>query len=206
MSGNTQRSDAQPWERLPGESLLWFRRFEQFRLMEPVRKIALVFQQEQRAQDQGEGKEGLERTEAPGKWYTQAKKWRWDERAAAFDLHQAKELEELIAAEKAKVISEGYALMHKRIETLNMLAVRLVAMTGDENHVWLPDVKSVGTGPNATRVDLVQFNAALFHEIREYFADIAEELGDRVKKKEIAFKDLPKVYIDLDPNEDGIDR
>jgi hypothetical protein len=95
--------------------------------------------------------------------------------------------------------------MHKRVEQLNTLVEGLIAMVGDENKVWVPDVKSVGTGPNAERVDLVQFNDALFREIRSHFADIAAELGERVKKSESTVHVLPKTYLDTEENEDGVD-
>ena len=38
--------EAQPWHRQPGEPLRWFRRFEQFRLMIPVRSVNAVFREE----------------------------------------------------------------------------------------------------------------------------------------------------------------
>ncbi len=47
------------------------------------------------------------------------------------------------------------------------------------------------------RVDLVQFNDALVREIRACLADIASEMGERVKKTEATLKDFPKVYINM---------
>ena len=70
--------EQQIWARQAGEPLMWYRRFERYRLMQPVRSIVAVFREEKRAN---------ERDEAPGRWYEEAKKWRWDERVAAWDVY-----------------------------------------------------------------------------------------------------------------------
>ena len=75
--------------------------------------------------------------------------------------------------------------MHRRVEALKNLSLKLEAYLGDEGKVWLPDVKAIGTGPDAERVDLIQFNDALIREYRATFDDLANELGQRVKKQEI---------------------
>jgi hypothetical protein len=194
--------EIQPWDRQPNESLLWYRRFTAYRLMTPVRKIPLVFQQEQQTKEENRGKQ---RTEPPGVWWEVAKKWKWNERVATWDKCQAEELEREIAAEEKKILREEYALRHKRIEELNRIVKKLIGYLEDENNIWLPDVKAIGTGPNARQVDLIRFNDAIFSEIRAHFDDIAKEKGERVKKQELSVKELPKLYIDLAPDEDGID-
>ena len=90
---------------------------------------------------------------------------------------------------------------------LNEQAEKLIAMIDDPSKVWVPDVKAIGSGPLAERVDLVQFNAALFHEIRATFDDIAKELGERVKKAEMKVT-LPKAYLESaeELDDDGVDR
>jgi hypothetical protein len=187
------------WERQEGETLLWYRRFERFRLMEPVRKIALVFQEEQ----QTEENRGKQRNEPPGVWYEIAKQWRWEDRAAAWDAYRDEQIETQIVAERKKVLKSRFALMHKRVELLDRKIQQLVEITDSESGVWLPDVKSVGTGPGAERVDLVQFNSDAFKELREYLDDIAAELGERVKKTDATVNLIPKTYLDLDQDEDG---
>ncbi len=129
----------------------------------------------------------------------------WVERASAYDAHLQKEREDLAAVERARVLTTGFAQQHKRIEALNALAKKLLAQAANDERLWLPDVKSVGTGPNAKRVDLVQFNEGLIREIRGCFDDLAKEMGERVKKQELSVKDLPKIYVNLDSSEDGID-
>ena len=189
------------WTRQPGEPPTWFRRFERFRLMEPTRSLVEVFRQEQGEEENG----GKRRREAPGSWYDMAKLWQWNERVAVWDAVQTAHLEQNIASERSRVLLEGYAAMHRRVARLNALTEQLLGYAADEDKVWLPDVKAVGTGEFAERVDLIQFNAALFHEIRAHLADIAAELGERVKKKEIAITELPANIYGFDPDQDGID-
>lgn len=168
--------ERQIWERLPDEPLLWFQRFERFRLMTPTRSISRVF-----CEERDKKKQEKTRTNAGPEWYRAAEQWRWNERAAAWDAVQTKHLEQTIESEKARVLLEGYALMHRRVARLNAEVEQLLAYAQDEKRVWNPDVKAVGF----ERVDLVQFNDALFREIRAHFDDIAKELGHRVKKQEV---------------------
>lgn len=132
----------------------------------------------------------------------------WQERARKYDAEQAEWLAKqqvaVIAEEREKVIRSGYALMHKRIQELDRLANKLLKYAEDENLVWLPDVKAIGNGPGAERVDLIQFNAALFKEIRGCFTDIAAEMGERVKttKQELTGKDGGPVILCLPDNGD----
>jgi transposase len=84
-------------------------------------------------------------------------------------------------AEINKILTSGYALIHKRVEALDKLATLLQEEVFDESKRWLLDVKAVGF----ERVDLKQFNGDLIKEYRATFADLAAELGQRVKKQEI---------------------
>jgi len=184
-----------PWEKQAGESAVWFQRFDRFRLMKPIRKVSLVFQQEEKARiaktEQNRAKQSKIREKPPGVWYEIAKDWRWEERAAAWDKHIDRQLDQEIAAERKRVLRTELALQHKRIELLNRKALQLAEITDDESGIWIPDVKSVGFGPDAKRVDLVQFNDAAFRELREYLTDIADEMGERVKltKQEVTGRD-----------------
>lgn len=83
------------------------------------------------------------------------------------------------------ILTDGYALMHRRVEALKALSLKLEKYLAEEKKVWLPDVKVIGTGEFVERVDLVTFNDALIREYRATFDDIAKELGQRVKKQEI---------------------
>lgn len=176
----------QPWDRIEGEPDRWYRRFERYRLMEPVRSVAAVFQEEQEKKNPENPRKNPDKD-----WYEARDRWKWDERVSAWDAYLDGELEKTIAAERKKILRTGMALQHKRVELLARKVQQLIDITDAQDGIWLADVKSVGTGPNAERVDLVQFNDAAFKELREYLADIADEMGERVKKKEIAYKELP---------------
>jgi hypothetical protein len=203
-----EQEEQTPWAQLPGETPLWFGRFERYRLMWPhsiIRVYHEEWREERKKARQGEKtgeKEGIDITledelprKAPGKWYEMTDRYRWKERASAWDAYQIAEIEKTLIAEKAKVLATGYAVMHQRVAQLNNQAEKLIAMLDDPSKVWTPDVKAIGSGPSAERVDLVQFNAPLFHEIRATFDDIAKELGQRIKKAEMKVT-LPKAYLE----------
>jgi hypothetical protein len=122
-------------------------------------------------------------------------KYNWQERAREYDAHWIEEQDKVIAQERAVVIRTGFALQHKRILSLDRIVTKLIEMTEDEDKVWLPDVKAIGNGPNAERVDLVNFNAPLFALIDKYKASIAAEMGERVKKTELTGKDGGPIKI-----------
>jgi hypothetical protein len=65
------------------------------------------------------------------------------------------------------------------------------AMTSEEfyHKVWLPDVKQIGGGEHAERVDIVRFNAALIEQYRGTLDDLAKETGGRKQKMEVTGKD-----------------
>ncbi|HEY3991520.1 MAG TPA: hypothetical protein VGM01_01460 [Ktedonobacteraceae bacterium] len=219
-SDNQQESF--PWHQLPDETPLWFGRFERYRLIWPhsiIRVYHEEWREDRKQAQQGETEKGRKRPgiditleqelpkEAPSKWRAMARKYRWEERASAWDAHQIAEIEQKVSAEKTKVLLTGYALMYRRVAQLNEQVEQLIAMTKDSDKVWMPDVKSIGTGPTAERVDLVTFNAQLFHEIRATFDDIAKEVGERVKKQEMKVT-LPKAYLETadELDDDGVDR
>ncbi len=117
--------------------------------------------------------------------------YHWQERVKEYNAKQAEVQETIITDERSKILKARYALAHKRVEQLDKLAQKLIDYTDNEDLVWLPDVKAIGNGPGAERVDLIQFNAPLFKEIRGCFDDIASEMGERVKntKTELTGKD-----------------
>lgn len=182
------------WEQMldKGESDLWFGRFRAYLLMGFRRSVQAVFQQE--LEENG----GNWRDEAHGSWYEYAKKYNWQARAAAYDAHWLEEQDELIKQEREIVLRTGFAVQHRRIQSLDKILNKLLEMTEDEDKVWLPDVKAIGTGEFAERVDLVNFNAPLFTLIDKYKAAIAAEMGERVKKKEITGKDGGAVEFEIE--------
>ncbi len=78
-------------------------------------------------------------------------------------------------------------------------------MIKDPAKIWLPDVKSIGTGPTAERVDLVQFNAPLIRELRACLDDIAAELGDPRDTQRDANKQTEKESSEREKSRGQID-
>lgn len=110
------------WEREDGEPSRWFARFDTYRLLGPGRSIEEAFR---RARET----EGL-RAERPGSiWYEMAKRWRWAERAEAWDAHIRAEL---LAREQER----RFDAREKRLAIIDRmlhLAERVLLNSGLEN-------------------------------------------------------------------------
>ncbi len=118
-------------------------------------------------------------------------KYNWQERASAYDAAW----DERKTEERNRVMGKGLALDYERVKRLMRLADFIEGQLyqqsekGDYHNVWLPDVKQIGSGPEAERVDIERFNAAIISEYRSALDDLAKETGGRIKKQEIAGKD-----------------
>lgn len=190
----------QLWNKQEGEPSIWYRRFERYLLMFPRRSVAAAYHEEHPELETEKKREKESDFKPSGRWYEMAKQWRWEERAEAWDAAQFAEEEKI----KVRVMRSGFALQHNRMLMLQDQLNKLLAMTENEDRIWIPDVKAIGNGPEAERVDLVQFNGELFKEIREFATDIAEEMGERVKRKEVAITSLPPdIYEGIGPDDDG---
>lgn len=180
------------WYQKDGEKTLWHETtkalavFNEYCLLGPSRSLAKL------AKKDGKSTAYVRQLE---RW---SSTFHWQERARAYDEHIRAEEDRILAAEKEKVLRSGFALMHERVEALDKLTRKLISYAHDEKNVWLPDVKSVQVGKfDYERVDIVHFNAPLFTLIDKYFASIAAELGERVKKQEVTGKDGGPLEIDV---------
>ena len=123
--------------------------------------------------------------------YGTLRKWssdyNWAERATEFDAGW----EARKNAERDAVLNYGLAHDYERVRKLYRLAAMLEAqiyergMYGELHNLWVPDVKSIGSGEFAERVDIERFNSALLEQYRKVLEDIAKETGGRVQKQEI---------------------
>jgi hypothetical protein len=107
------------WEPLPGEPARWYGRFERFRLAGPTRSLLATFNAEQSE------RQGTKRRCVPGAWVQAACRWRWRERAAAWDDHDQRQAR---AAHAAKVnemnerhVQAARGLQAKALERLRAL-------------------------------------------------------------------------------------
>lgn len=110
-----------------------------------------------------------------------SRRYDWQERAETYDAR--KEEEKQRRAEE--IMNSGLALVHERVEELKELAELLGKEISEEDKRWVPDVKQIGGGEYAERVDIVRFNAALIGEFRGTLDDLAKETGGRVKKSDV---------------------
>jgi hypothetical protein len=104
------------WDRQPGEPSKWFRRFEKFTKLGPSRIIATIYQAEEKI---------AKGTKPTFHWYKAAEKWKWRERAEAYDAHQAKIDADQEAADRRrdrelrrKIIRAGIAKAAKALASL----------------------------------------------------------------------------------------
>lgn len=114
-------------------------------------------------------------------------RYRWQERAA---LHDAS-LEQAKNARAEEIMHSGLALAFERADKLKYLGEFLEqqmfeqGLGGAYHNIWLPDVKQIGSGEYAERVDIERFNSAIVEQYRGVLDDIAKETGGRVQKQDI---------------------
>ena len=127
-------------------------------------------------------------------------KYKWVARAELYDI----ELEHEKNARHREVMESGLALDHERVVRLKDLAHFLLdeiektntvtiedddgekvkTEDGQRPNVWLADVKQIGSGEHAERVDIVRYNSAIFSDLRGLLDDLAKETGGRVIKQD----------------------
>lgn len=114
-------------------------------------------------------------------------KFDWSDRATEYDA----DYENIKNAERQAVMDYGLALDYDRVNRLKRLADFLEQQIyergedGDYPNVWLPDVKQIGSGEHAERVDIERFNASLISEFRNILDDLAKETGGRKQRTEV---------------------
>jgi len=115
-------------------------------------------------------------------------KFNWVERSGLYDA----DWDRRKTVEREAAFNEGLALDYERIDRLKRLADFLesqlyeVGENGVHHNVWLPDVKQIGGGDDAERVDIERFNSALLSEYRSVLDDLAKETGGRIRKSELS--------------------
>lgn len=145
-----------------------------------------------------------------GKW---SSRYQWQariDRAKEIADDEIAELER--EARKQAILNSGFALQYERLASLQRLADLLEEEIYEEDKRWLPDVKQIGAGDMAERVDIVRFNRALIEQFRQTLDDIAAEMGERVKGLELSGRvgiasitadDLAQARDEVEDWEDG---
>lgn len=116
------------------EPVLWFARFEPFRLQGPGRSLLEAVN---RAREQkGQGRSNY----LPGSWRRACKKWQWRERAQDWDLHVAEEAERewLRFRESWRDKERGLAeALVEKAEQMMRFPVARVSRTGEDGAVTI---------------------------------------------------------------------
>lgn len=112
--------DEQIWQQQPGEPARWYARFELFRLAGPDRSLLGSVHTEEAncSRDKRSAR-------VPGAWDQAARKWRWRERAEAWDASRQelvrKEEEAAFTLRRKVWLSQSQALQSKAAERLLLL-------------------------------------------------------------------------------------
>ena len=120
-----------------------------------------------------------------------SKQYSWVDRAEVYD----KDVERRKTEYANEMMRSGLALDHERVKKLkdlfNLLYGELMEKGegGVLHNLWLPDVKSIGAGQYAERVDIERYNSAIIKDILSVLNDLAAETGGRVKKNEVTGAD-----------------
>lgn len=121
----------------------------------------------------------------------------WQGRATWYDAETERQKTEYAR----HVMTSGLAQAHERVVRLKDMADLLEAeimtrQNGQLVNVWLADVKTVGSGETAERVDLVRFNHQLIEQWRGVLDDLAKEIGHRRIKRDNLNIDFDKLTDD----------
>jgi hypothetical protein len=120
----------------------------------------------------------------------------WQARAAAYDAEIEREKNEALEARRREAMQTGLALDFERVLELKKLAGFLIGQAYEQgtderyHNIWLPDVKQVGSGEDAQRVDIERFNGAMLEQLRGTLDDLAKETGGRKQKTSVETPDL----------------
>jgi hypothetical protein len=124
------------WDRQLGELALWFGRFEAFRLLGTERTIEDTWR--------SKSLEVTKRRKRPGSaWYKAALKWKWIERAEAWDAAEKARIDKEWEARRVALKDADYELGQK----MRALAQRLISMMPnflDSKESFEPDPRNPG--------------------------------------------------------------
>ena len=121
---------AEIWERQVGEPIRWFARFEKYRLLGPTRTPTIVYNGEREA----DGRSIIPWRHAPASWYTNSRKWCWDERAEAWDISLIEENNREWLRRREEWRQQEWDLaeaMHKKV--LDMMVFPVTRVTREQD-------------------------------------------------------------------------
>lgn len=119
--------EKRPWDRLSGEPIRWYSRFDKYRLMGEQRSMVAVYRETSKGRSTKRNGTKSD-SNVPGPWSKAAQEWNWKERAAAWDEaeidRERREREQFIRRERESRIQ-------MIVETRRMLSNELQQMVRD---------------------------------------------------------------------------
>lgn len=97
--------DERPWEQQDDEPVLWFDRFEQYRLLGPTRTVMAVYNDFRAGRGKGRAKT------PPQSWTEATHRWRWKDRARAWDMSLVQRRQEEWEEERSENKRQRLALL-----------------------------------------------------------------------------------------------
>jgi hypothetical protein len=146
--GLSRSSEGTPWERLPGESSLWYARFRKWLAQKSPRSLLASYNEE--VAEKG----GKERAlSIPHSWDVAKEKYHWAERAAAWDTAEQerldRELMEKREQQRARELRAAEKLYDKADDLMSLSHLKEVEKeeteAGEMTVVRLPDHKAFKT-------------------------------------------------------------
>jgi hypothetical protein len=106
-------------------------------------------------------------------------------------------LEKIKSEDDTSALKAGLALRENRVAKLQLLAERLLGDLlgeGEDDRLWLDQVKGIGSQDNYERIEYIEFNKGEVDSLRGLLDDIAAEVGERSKKQGVNLSlDLSKL-------------
>jgi hypothetical protein len=115
--GDAINAEGPPWDRLPNEPLLWYARFERFRLAGTLRSLTGLYNEERATRN----KRPI--NAPPRAWVMAQRRWNWCERAEAWDLAQ-------LEAQRVEWATRREALRVREWEAAQKILDRVDQMLG----------------------------------------------------------------------------
>lgn len=161
-------------ERQPGESRRSLIACNDYLRLGPGRSLALLLEKYL------EGNRNTAATLSKATLLKWSARFGWQTRATLYDAETERQKNEYAR----QIMQSGLALTHERVNRLKAMAELLETEilkrdNGSYPTIWLPDVKQIGAGEFAERVDIVRFNASIFEQWRGMLDDLAKEVGGR---------------------------
>jgi len=107
------------WDRQPGELNLWYARFERYRLAGPNRSLLGTLNDERVRRGKKKGRS------LPQSWATNVKRWRWQDRASAWDEYERRQARvrhaQAIEEANRRHIQHALALQNKASQRLQAM-------------------------------------------------------------------------------------